>query len=95
MIMRHIFKNTIITGQQLFAVCAWACEACRLQQPKITRNITHGTGPESGWDWFIVGVVALIAVLAFAFSVKFLISPGEKNKSHIKYSVFSNQNETL
>jgi len=93
--MKRILKNTIITGLQFFSVCAWACDACQLQQPKITRNITHGTGPESGWDWFIVGVVALIAVLTFVFSVKFLIRPGEKDKSHIKYSVFSNQNETL
>lgn len=73
------------------AIYGFACDACKLQQPKVTRNITHGTGPESGWDWFIVGVVMLITILAFIYSIKYLIKPGEKNKDHIKYSVLSNQ----
>ena len=67
----------------------WACEACRLQQPEITRGITHGAGPDSGWDWFIVGIVALITVLTLIYSVKYLVSPGEKNRKHIKYRIFT------
>lgn len=76
----------------LFATYIYACDACKLQQPEVTREFTHGTGPEGNWDWFIVGVVVLITVLAFIYSVKYLVKPGEKDKTHIKYSVFSNEN---
>ena len=70
----------------LFANYILACDACKLQQPKITKDLTHGAGPESDWDWFIVGIVILITVVAFIYSIKYLIKPGEKDKSHIKYS---------
>ena len=39
-----------------------ACDACLKRQPKITQGITHGTGPESNWDWVIVGIVAVITL---------------------------------
>ncbi|MDV3508391.1 hypothetical protein CMU89_00890 [Elizabethkingia anophelis] len=68
---------------------AFGCDTCKLQQPKITRNFTHGTGPESNWDWFIVGVVILITLASLFYSLKFLIKPREQNRNHIKYSVFS------
>ncbi len=64
-----------------------ACEACKLQQPKITQSFTHGTGPESQWDWVIVAVVALVALYTLIFSLKYLIQPGEKEKEHIKHSI--------
>ncbi|MEJ5106825.1 hypothetical protein [Chryseobacterium sp. MYb328] len=66
-----------------------ACDACTLQQPKITRNFTHGPGPESGWDWFIVGGMALFTLVTLFYSLKFLIKPGEKNKKHIKNNVLN------
>lgn len=67
----------------------WACEACQIQQPKVTRGITHGTGPESNWDWFLIGIIILITVLTLFYSIKYLVKPGEKNKDHIKYSFLS------
>jgi len=90
--MKNFLKNIIILSLFLFANYLLACDACKLQQPEVTRNLTHGTGPETNWDWFIVGIVILITVVAFVFSVKYLIKPGEKDTSHIKYSVFSDEN---
>lgn len=65
-----------------------ACEACKLRQPKMTRGLVHGLGPESQWDWFLVGMVAAIALFTMVYAVKLLFFPGEKNKEHIKYTVF-------
>lgn len=67
-----------------------ACPLCGKQQPKITRGLTHGTGPQSNWDWVIVAVVTGIALWTLIFSVKKLIRPGEKNMDHIKLSILSN-----
>jgi hypothetical protein len=66
-----------------------ACDACKLQQPKITQNLTHGTGPQSNWDWVIVSVITLITLLSLLYSAKFLIKPGEKNRNHIKNNIIT------
>lgn len=66
---------------------AQACDACKLQQPKITQNLTHGTGPESNWDWVIVTIIAVITLGTLFFSFKFLVKPGEKNTKHIKNTI--------
>lgn len=71
----------------LFAGYAFACDTCKLRQPKVTQDFTHGTGPESNWDWFIVGIVMAITLLAFVYSFKYLLKPGEKDINHIKYHV--------
>lgn len=90
--MKNLPKQALSLILTLFSVYAAACDACKLQQPEVTKEWTHGTGPESDWDWFIVGIVILITVLAFYYSVKYLVSPGEKDKHHIKYTVFSDEN---
>lgn len=64
-----------------------ACEACKLQQPELTQDLTHGTGPQSNWDWAIVLLIAVITVYTFIYSLKYLIRPGERNKKHIKHSI--------
>lgn len=68
----------------LFLQVAVACPVCEKQQPKITRGLTHGAGPESNWDWVIIGVITAITVLTFVFSLKYVIKPKEKNTNHIK-----------
>ena len=74
----------------LFAInFAWACDACKLQQPEITRDFTHGGGPRGQFDWIIVAVIAVIAVYTLIFSVKYLVKPGEKEADHIKNSIFN------
>lgn len=67
-----------------------ACDACEKNQPKITQGFTHGTGPESNWDWVIIIIISAITVLTFIFSLKYIIRPGEKNNDHIKKTILSN-----
>lgn len=68
-----------------------ACPACEKQQPPITRGFTHGAGPQSNWDWVIIAGFTVITLLTFAFSLKYLIKPGEKNSDHIKQSILSHK----
>ena len=82
-------KYLLLMVMALFGQFAIACPACEKQQPKITQGITHGAGPDSNWDWLIIGVIAAITVLTLIFSLKYLIRPGEKNKDHIKLSILS------
>ena len=80
-------KKILFVALSMLSIFSWACDACNLRQPKITRNITHGTGPESNWDWFLVGLIALITILTLYYSIKYLIKPGEKNREHIKHRI--------
>lgn len=66
------------------------CPVCEKQQPKITQGLTHGSGPQSNWDWLIIAVITAITLLTFLFSLKYLLKPGEKNSDHIKQSILSN-----
>lgn len=93
--MKNLIVNALNVTLILWGSYALACDACQLRQPEVTKDLTHGTGPESSWDWFIVGIVILITVLAFIFSIKYLVKPGEKDRKHIKYSVFSDENIML
>lgn len=67
-----------------------ACPVCDQQQPAITQGLTHGAGPQSNWDWVIIGIVAVITVLTLVYSIKFLVKPGEKSSDHIKRSILNN-----
>lgn len=89
--MNLFLKKTTQLTLLLLGGFAWACDACKLQQPPVTKNFTHGTGPESDWDWVIVGMVILLTLLAFIYSVKYLVKPGERDENHIKYSVLSDE----
>ncbi|WP_286511817.1 MULTISPECIES: hypothetical protein [Empedobacter] len=75
----------------LFSTALFACDACQLQQPKVTKGFTHGTGPQSDWDWFIVVIVIIITIWTFLLSLKYLLKPGEKQDYHIKYSFYSDK----
>ncbi|HEX6846468.1 MAG TPA: hypothetical protein VF144_05795 [Chitinophagaceae bacterium] len=66
-----------------------SCPACENQQPEILRGITHGAGPQSNWDYLIISVAAVIVVATLYFSVKWLLSPGEKDENHIKRVVLN------
>lgn len=68
----------------LFSQIISACPVCDKQQPTITQGLTHGVGPQSNWDWVIIAIIAIITLLTFVFSLKYLIKPGEKNSDHIK-----------
>jgi hypothetical protein len=76
----------------LFAMAftfSFACEVCDRQKPKALRGITHGAGAQSEWDYWIVGITAVIVLISLYFSVKWLIRPGEKSSSHIKYIILN------
>ena len=64
-----------------------ACPVCEKQQPRLLRGITHGAGPESEWDWVIVGAALAITLYTLFYSVKLLIRPGESKENHIKQSI--------
>lgn len=83
----RIFIKIFLIVLLCYRTSAFACDACQKQQPEITKGFTHGVGPESDWDWFIVGLVALVTLFTFYYSLKFLLKPGEKEGSHIKKSV--------
>jgi len=75
----------------LFRAVSFACPACEKRQPKILRGITHGTGPESRWDYVIVWAAVIITLLVLFYSVKWLIRPGEKSPGHIKQFILNNE----
>jgi uncharacterized protein HemY len=84
-------KILIIIFLIINQISLYACPMCEKQQPKILRGITHGTGPQSMWDWVIVALIALIVLFTLIYSIKFLVFPGEKNQSHIKHSVLNDE----
>lgn len=67
---------------------AMACDVCEKRQPKLLRGVAHGAGPQSDWDYLIVGGMVLISTLSLYYAVKWMIKPGEKEKGHIKRSIF-------
>lgn len=83
------FKNFVTVILIFLINLAFACDACKLQQPAVTRDFTHGVGPRGDADWIIVAVIGLITVYTFIFSLKYLVKPGEKDKSHIKNSILN------
>ena len=77
------------------AAALWsiACDVCERQQPKLLKGITHGAGPESQWDYFIVAGMAAVVVVTLFVSVKWLVRPGEQSAQHIKRSILNNRQD--
>lgn len=86
--MKKILPGVVLLFTGLLAT---ACPVCERQQPKILQGITHGSGPESNWDFVIIAVASLIVVATLFYSVKWLLRPGEKSGSHIKYLILNNE----
>lgn len=83
-------KKTLLTGLVAFLyLTAMACPVCEKQQPKFLKGITHGAGPDSNWDYVIIWITGVIVLFCLFFSVKWLIKPGEKSLSHIKFSILN------
>ncbi|MEQ7799926.1 hypothetical protein ABDJ41_08925 [Pedobacter sp. ASV1-7] len=83
-------KKAFLTGFVLLMyITAMACPVCEKQQPKLLKGITHGAGPDSNWDYVIISIMAVIVLFCLFFSVKWLIKPGEKSASHIKFSILN------
>ena len=73
----------------LSGLASYACPACEKQQPKLLRGITHGTGPESQWDYVIVVATVVATGVTLFYSIKWLISPNESIPGHIKTSILN------
>ena len=70
----------------LLSAYAMACPVCDRNDTNEFKLInTHGTKPESSWDYLIVIIISVITIVALYYSVKWLRKPNEKNNDHIKY----------
>lgn len=81
-------KILVLLVSFVFQQWAFACPACEKNQPAILRGITHGTGPDSNWDFVIIGVTVLIVTYCFTITLFRLLKPGENSKNHIKHLIF-------
>jgi len=92
--MKKYFLLLLITSLEMAAasleMAARACPACEKTQPRLLRGIAHGPGPESRWDYIIVWIAIIVAVLTLLYSVKWLICPGEAKTTHIKHFILNN-----
>ncbi|MEZ4923097.1 MAG: hypothetical protein R2780_08020 [Crocinitomicaceae bacterium] len=70
---------------------AWCCDVCQKNQPRILQNITHGTGPQSNYDYIIIWSAIVIVFITLVLSLKYLIKPKEKNRDHVKHIILENQ----
>lgn len=72
-------------------IAVFACSVCEKQQPKMLQGITHGTGPQSDWDYAAVWAIIVVVVATLYFSLKWMIWPGEKSPTHIKRMILKNE----
>lgn len=77
-------KYGIILITLITALPCVACPICDKYQSKPFQGNTHGIGPESQWDYVIIGIMVAIVLLTLFLSVKWLIYPAEKAEAHIK-----------
>ncbi len=86
------FKFILVVLNLILIKESYACDACNKMQPKLTRGITHGTGPDSYLDWLWISIVFAIAIYALVKSVKYLFKPNEVQSDHIKYLILDERN---
>ena len=86
-----IIMKKILLSVMILITClgTLACPVCERQQPKILQGITHGAGPQSNWDYIIISITALIALVTLFFSIKWLVKPGERSGNHIKHLILN------
>lgn len=84
--MKRIFTLLILFFLG-FPTVVHACEVCQKNQPKVLRNITHGTGPQGNIDYIIIWSAIIIVALTLFFSLKYLIRPKGNASDHIKNSI--------
>lgn len=71
----------------LTAISGWACPVCEKNQPKVLQGISHGTGPQSNWDYVIVWAAVITVLATLFYTVKWIAKPGETGSLHIKRTV--------
>lgn len=73
-----------VFAAMLLSITSFACEVCEKRQPKFLSGISHGGGPEGNLDYIIVSATAAIVIATLFYSIKYLVSPDEKDADHIK-----------
>jgi hypothetical protein len=87
--MKRLMIWSVTTSLLFMNTLALACEVCKKQQPGILKGVTHGAGPQSDWDYVIVAIAAVIVIVSFFFSVKWIVRPGEMESNHIKRMILN------
>lgn len=82
-------KQILTIALILSTIICSACPTCEKAQPKLFRGITHGAGPDSNWDYVIIGITTLIVLYCTYITILKIVKPKEQNKDHIK-NVFLN-----
>lgn len=82
-------KNVIVLTVLFFVTKLKACPVCERSKPAVLKGVTHGSIPESRWDYLIVAGVTLIAMLVLFYSVKWMLFPGERSAFHIKRTILN------
>ena len=85
-------KRFILLSFALLALGqSFGCPVCDRNQPKLLRGLVHGSGPDSNWDYFIVIIMVLVALVTLFYSIKWLIKPGENKQDHIKRMILKSE----
>jgi hypothetical protein len=84
--MKKIVVLTLIFALQS-TTHSYACTVCKSQQPKVLQGITHGTGPASVWDYFIILSSCFLVLITLIMSLRYLIKPKEDSPNHIKHMI--------
>lgn len=79
----NLMKTSLITGFcWLVATALSACPICDKRQPKGFAGITHGTGPEGAFDyWMLYGSIAVVLLTLLLF-VRFMFWPERRIANH-------------
>lgn len=84
-------KYILILISILLNSTSFACPVCERNKQNALLKLSHGSNPSSNWDYLIVIVMIIIAIVTLFYCIKWLIKPNEKNKNHIKYSFLNEQ----
>jgi len=84
-------KYFLIVLLGLSAHAAVACEACEKQQPRILRGLVHGGTPQGPMDYVAIYIMIAITLATLFYSVKWLLKPGEKTKTHVKHRILNEE----
>lgn len=83
------FKLIITVILSFSHAVSFACELCKKRQPKGFENITHGSGPETIWDYGIfygsIGIVILTIILFVIYCFK----PNKKSLYFFDNQIFT------
>ncbi|WP_442795584.1 hypothetical protein [Pelobium manganitolerans] len=88
----NLFKTGLAVICMLAGTVAQACEVCNQNQPKILRGITHGGGPQSNWDYFVVIAMVIITVYTLYATIRCFLKPQHEGKyNNIKNAILNQQ----